>query len=192
MQASQIHHKFSRSRTFCFVSFLLFNFLFCVPFIFSFAYLNDDSALVMGAVADIDRNGPWHYFYQSYGPQIIRPFQLFGMYIDAKLFSLNPLPSHFVSLVIFSLAQFVFFLVLRRHIGFLGSFVAAMLPALSIISAEPRYWLSDRHDLYLFFFFALTLLFTSHYLRHALLQNPKTDNTFSRTRHSCSMGRVLQ
>lgn len=117
-------------------------------------------------------NGPWHLFYTSYGPKVIRPLQVIGMYWEAKLFSLAPLPSHLLSTVWLSLGQGVLYITLRKQLHPLAAFAGVVVIGTSVLAGEPRYWLSDRHDLYLLFFFATSLFFATRIVlqkKHTLL-----------------------
>jgi len=147
-----------------FIILCIANFLFRCPELFSFGYLNDDAALIQGAIAAFSREGVLPLFFSSYGPDVIRPFQIIGFYLETLFFGIDPFPSHLISIGILSLSQTLIIFAIKRNISLLGAWVAVLPLGFSILAAEPNYWLSDRHDLYLLFFFSLSLLICSRCL----------------------------
>ena len=145
-------------------AFLLFsgiNFIYRFPSILSFGYLNEDLALIRGAA----NRDLLSLFWTSYGPNIIRPFQVIGMGLEYQLFGLSAFPSHLVSLAIVSISQAIIFCLLFQLVGTLGAFAAVIPLSISLLGADSNYWLSDRHDLYLLFFAALSLVAVDFLLR---------------------------
>ena len=120
-------------------------------------FVNDDSALVLGSRDVAESPGLLEMFVTSYGPNVIRPLQLAGMYFEHGALGWSAFQGYLATLAWLTLAQTVLVLAMRKRWGLLGGLVAAIQAGVSMIAAEPLYWLSDRHDVYLFFFSAATL-----------------------------------
>lgn len=139
---------------------LALNVLFVFPLYGALGFLNEDTALIEGAVSGIRHDGLWSLFWTAYGPRVIRPFQLIDLAVAWNIGGMQPFVFHWMALILVALGQTFLFLALRSVIGFSGAAFAASLCAFSMAAAEPRFWISDRHDLYLLFFLALALLLT--------------------------------
>ncbi|MCB0338944.1 MAG: hypothetical protein KDD53_05035 [Bdellovibrionales bacterium] len=134
----------------------LFVIFFCIALLFRFpwnshiTFLNEDTALINGAIHSGSNGNLLRYFYTSYGPRIIRPFQIIGMYFEQGVLGLDAFGCYFISFLLLALAQTLFVRGLWDKLGNFGGSIAALLITGSFITAEPILWLSDRHDLYLF------------------------------------------
>jgi hypothetical protein len=140
-----------------FLILVLINLALRYPLLMSSGYLNEDPALILSATRGMQLGEVLSYFYSSYGPNIIRPFQIVGIYVEQYLLGLGPEVSCLVSIVILSFSQAVLISALKVGYSSIGAWFAALLIGLSVISSEPVLWLSDRHDLYLLFFLSLCL-----------------------------------
>lgn len=127
------------------------------PALSTATFINDDAALILGSQAVHDL-GFLHFFTNSYGPRVIRPFQLIGMHTEHAVIGLGAGEMLMVGIVYLSFAQAVFHSVLRRFAGEAASILGVSLIGAGYVAAEPVLWISDRHDLYLLAFFAMSLL----------------------------------
>ncbi len=145
------------------VAFTLFDVLVRLPYSTSFWYLNEDGALIDGAMRSLDQHGVLHWFFHSYGPKIIRPWQLLSFAVDGHLFYQQPFLSHFFSMGILGAAQVLLFVSLKKQIGLSWALFVGLLIGVGRAGAEPTLWLSDRHDLFLLLFSAAALASTARW-----------------------------
>jgi hypothetical protein len=141
-----------------FIFFILFNLSLRYPAILHISYLCDDSGLILGSQQVENPGGAFNLFFSSYGPNIIRPLQLIGMYIEHYVLSLSSLQSHIISLFVLSLAQALLAKAFSREAGSFGAFFGCLLIGSSLFAGEPSCWLSDRIDLYLLLFFSISCM----------------------------------
>ncbi|MCB0354906.1 MAG: hypothetical protein KDD64_15340, partial [Bdellovibrionales bacterium] len=135
-----------------------------LPYLGSYTWINEDLSLELLARTSVQKHGLWYWFFHSYGPKVLRPFQLLGMYGDYLLFGTNLTGRYLHSLVVLFLGLALILAVVQRMVpGILAFFVVAPL-ALSRGLAEPLFWLSDRHDLYLLMFFGASLFCAEKFL----------------------------
>ncbi len=122
-------------------------------------FINEDAALIMGAKGMAPFSSPKSFatVFKSYGPRVIRPWQLLGFEVEQNVLGLSAIQSVLVSLVLFSISLLIVSAALRRYIGLLGVAAACVLMSGSSLTAEPLMWLSDRHDVYLILFFSCAL-----------------------------------
>lgn len=142
----------------------IFNVLFVLPYLGNFDVICDDAAVILGSSSIKDDWG-LHLFHTAYGPKVIRPFQIIGMYWEDLISSRSAMFSHILTFVWCALAQTISCAVLAPFIGIFGATLALLFTSFSIFAAEPLYWLSDRHDIYLYLFAALTFFFAIKFLR---------------------------
>jgi len=140
------------------LSLIAINTLFRFQYLSVATYLNEDSALMLGALRSIEKYGLGHWFVNSYGPDIIRPFQLISFWIEAKLFGFEPLPQLVVNIALISLSQLLLILSFLKVLPLFWSILAVLPLSLGRAGAESNYWLSARHDLFLLLFGAIALL----------------------------------
>lgn len=120
-------------------------------------FINEDAALVTGARELFSSSPLFRPLFEAYGPGFIRPWQLWGLYVEQGLLGLSAPASVAVGLGIFSAALAIVFASLREHVGDFGAAIGCLLASGTPVSGEPLLWLSDRHDVYLAFFFACAL-----------------------------------
>lgn len=147
--------------------FFSLNYVLRSPYINRLYFLNEDTGLARGAIGRFsDDFWGWTLFYlrNSYGPRVIRPLQLIGFYFEQGVFKLSPPGSIAVGLVFLSISLSCIVYAVKPYVGFLGGVVGSLLLSVSVVTAEPLLWLSDRHDIYLLFFFSAGLLICSRWL----------------------------
>lgn len=142
-----------------FLAFFAFNLALRAAALRDLFFLNEDAALAVGA-RQMFASSPLALLRplaEPYGPGFLRPWQLWGFYFEQGHLGLSAPASVVVGLAIFSLALAVAFAALRPHVGSLGAAVGCLLASGTPLTGEPLLWLSDRHDVYLAFFFAFAL-----------------------------------
>jgi len=130
-------------------------------------YLNEDAALILGIKSSFENNGfsaLIDLFFSWYGPHIIRPFQLIGMFFENVFLSLTPDQSLLSSIFYLALGSLFFFLSLKKISNIWIAYISLFFLLFSSLNAESVLWLSGRHDLYLFLFFSLIFYFYSKYI----------------------------
>ncbi len=127
------------------------------------SFLNEDPGLILNAVQSLHEHGPLHWFYNGYGPSILRPWQMLWMGLIGSI-SYSPIVFATAEIALLAAGQTLLFVTLKNHFGFYGAFTTALIPSLSRASAESIYWLSAGHDLFLLLFSALAL----YYVRRSL------------------------
>jgi len=146
---------------FIFLLILFYNIVIRIPFLFKIFYLNEDSALIIGASNAYNWKHPGtllQHFYTPYGPNVIRPFELLGLYFENAIFGFTPQSSLVVGVFLFSLGLSFLWKAISYQINIFGVFACCILLSTSVATSEPLLWLSDRHDVYLFVFGSLSLL----------------------------------
>lgn len=153
----------------CLLFFFVFiNVLFRYPYVFRLGYLNDDAGMVLLARTFFSQHSWWSILLQNTGaapeslPQIYRPLQLLSLWLVDSLYPGIPGAQHLFSLLLLSLGQGILFLALRPVLSIKNAFFASVLPAMALAASEANFWIADRHDLFLFIFFALGLLALKH------------------------------
>ena len=138
-----------------FLFLILYNYVIRLDVLWKLSYLNDDSSLILGAMAAYDWRAPMTFllhFYTPYGPSVIRPFQLLGIYFERSILGLDVIGSVYLGVAIFSTGLFFIWRALSYRLNTFGVFASCILISTSMVTAEPLLWLSDRHDIYLLFF----------------------------------------
>lgn len=127
------------------------------PEILSLGLINDDAALYHGAVSDLKNNQLIKYLYTSYGPNVIRPWEIYLLAFYSLLPNKTIWTGYFVGIALLSFSQFILLCSLRRWTSDFGASFAALIIGISIFTSEPVLWLSDHHDLTLILFFSLSI-----------------------------------
>ncbi|MCB0328407.1 MAG: hypothetical protein KDD70_02055 [Bdellovibrionales bacterium] len=132
-----------------FLGLILFNFIFRFPDIFHFGFLNEDAAILRGALETVQTNGISYLFTHSLGAQMLRPFQILGFAAQHAALGDNPFAMHLLNLALFSFSQAMLISVLALETSLLSACIGILFLSVARAGAEPNYWLSDQHDQYL-------------------------------------------